>query len=165
MAFYTHNKLGIQDVSTSWYCWCWWYFLYLMRGSHDDELTWPLRGKFKTKLLNQISDSEHHSVTVTCDGRCDIYNWIYVGLYKVTLGCQYLEDGCLFIQVAKFKAHFLATCICMSYEVKLVRLHTAYTAIIILWVYVSDLICENPDIMAHNNIFTIKHNNLYKCIL
>ena len=35
--------------------------LYLMKGQNDDELTWPLRGKFEIKLLNQISDSEHHS--------------------------------------------------------------------------------------------------------
>ena len=37
-------------------------FLYLMKGPHDDELTWPLRGNFEIKLLNQISDSEHHSM-------------------------------------------------------------------------------------------------------
>ena len=36
-------------------------FLYLMKGPHDDELTWPLRGKFEVKLLNQISDCEHHT--------------------------------------------------------------------------------------------------------
>ena len=30
-----------------------------LKGSHDDELTWPLKGKFEVKLLNQISDSEH----------------------------------------------------------------------------------------------------------
>ena len=42
-------------------------FLCLMKGPHDDELTWPLRGKFEIRLLNQISDSEHHSVTMTYD--------------------------------------------------------------------------------------------------
>ena len=41
--------------------------LFLMKGLHDDELTWPLRGNFEMKLLNQISDSEHHSMTVTFD--------------------------------------------------------------------------------------------------
>ena len=30
--------------------------LYLMKGPHDDELTW---GKVEVKLLNQISDCEH----------------------------------------------------------------------------------------------------------
>ena len=42
-------------------------YLYVMEGSHDDELTWPLRGEFEIKLLNQISDSEHHSEIVTYD--------------------------------------------------------------------------------------------------
>jgi len=39
-------------------------YLYLIKGPHDDKLTWPLREKFKVKLLNQISDCEHHSCTV-----------------------------------------------------------------------------------------------------
>ena len=42
-------------------------FLYLMKGPHDDELTWPLREKFEVKLMNQISNCEHHSVTVDYD--------------------------------------------------------------------------------------------------
>ena len=42
-------------------------FLYLMKGPHDDELTWPLRGNFEMKLLNQISDSEHHSMRMIYD--------------------------------------------------------------------------------------------------
>ena len=43
-------------------------FTYLMKGPHDNELTWPLRGKFEIKLLNQISDSEHHSVNINYNG-------------------------------------------------------------------------------------------------
>ena len=42
-------------------------FLFLMKGPYDDELTWPLRGKFEIKLLNQISDNEHHSMTSKYD--------------------------------------------------------------------------------------------------
>ena len=42
-------------------------FLTLMKGPHDDELTWPLRGEFEITLLNQISDSEHLSGIVTFD--------------------------------------------------------------------------------------------------
>ena len=38
-----------------------------MKGPYDDGLTWPLRGKLGINLLNQISDSEHHSMTVTFD--------------------------------------------------------------------------------------------------
>ena len=91
-------------------------FLYLMKGSHDDELTWPLRGKFKIKLLNQISDSEHHSKTVTYDddddfnrvtegdrdnGWGDVKYISIKGLYRATPACQYLKDNCLFFQVIK----------------------------------------------------------------
>ena len=36
-------------------------FLHFMKGSHDDELTWPLKAEYEIKLLNRISDSEHHS--------------------------------------------------------------------------------------------------------
>jgi len=43
-------------------------FLCLMKGSHDDELTWPLSGKFEVKLLNQISDCEHYSMVWLYDG-------------------------------------------------------------------------------------------------
>ncbi|XP_065901773.1 TNF receptor-associated factor 4-like [Dysidea avara] len=39
-------------------------FLYLMKGPHDDELTWPLKEKFEVKLLNQISDYDHHNSIV-----------------------------------------------------------------------------------------------------
>ena len=68
--FYTHNKgykmclridaAGVGEGKGTHLS----VFLYLMKGPHDDELTWPLRGKFEIKLLNQISDSEHHSGTV-----------------------------------------------------------------------------------------------------
>ena len=96
-------------------------FLFLMKGPHDDELTWPLREKFGMKLLNQISDSEHHSMTVTYDdrasdngaaGRVTVGNRSKTGLgweryisnedlNKVTPTCQYLRDDCLFFQVTK----------------------------------------------------------------
>ena len=40
-------------------------FLYLMKGSHDDELEqsghWPLRGTFTIELLNQKIDYDHYS--------------------------------------------------------------------------------------------------------
>ena len=92
-------------------------FLYLMKGSHDDEVTWPLRGKFGIKLLNQISDDGHHSKTVTFDDEKDTTRvtesdrdtdgWGYSkyissrDLHKTTPTCQYLKDDCLFFQVAR----------------------------------------------------------------
>ena len=42
-----------------------------MKGPHDDEQTWPLRGKFEVKLLNQISDCEQHSGTMSYDDHAD----------------------------------------------------------------------------------------------
>ena len=96
-------------------------YLNLMKGPHDDELTWPLRGEFEIKLLNQISDSKHHLETVTYDddedtfdrvveGNISEYGWgeqQYISnedLNKVTPTCQYLKDDCLFFQVTKLKA-------------------------------------------------------------
>ena len=95
-------------------------YLYLMKGPHDDELTWPLRGRFVIKLLNQISDNEHHSDTVTYDdntsdscagrvieGHKSKTSWgkpKYISnkdLNKVTPTRQYLKDDCLFFQVMK----------------------------------------------------------------
>ena len=94
-------------------------YLYLMKGPHDDELTWSLRGKFEVKLLNQISDCEHHSWTMNYDdSTTDVPAGRITGgdigrgwgrpqfisnedLHKVTLTCQYLKDNCIFFQVSK----------------------------------------------------------------
>ena len=95
-------------------------YLYLMKGPHDDELTWPLREKFEIKLLNQISDSQHYSGTVTYDDNTpndytsrvtkgnksdNGWGWAqYISnedLLKITPTCQYLKDDCLFFQVTK----------------------------------------------------------------
>ena len=94
-------------------------YLNLMKGPHDDELTWPLRGKFEVKVLNQISDCEHHVRTVTYNDRIGddtagritdsslAAGWGYSkfisheDLHKVTPTCQYLKDDCIFLQVSK----------------------------------------------------------------
>ena len=34
--------------------------LILMKGPYDDQLRWPVKGHCEVKLLNQISNSEHH---------------------------------------------------------------------------------------------------------
>ncbi|XP_065901450.1 TNF receptor-associated factor 5-like [Dysidea avara] len=91
-------------------------FLYLMKGAYDDELTWPLRGKFQVKLLNQLSDCEHYSVAWVYDdhnddvaGRVTDGNRVGTGLgyprfiskenlHKVISTCQYLKDDCIFLQ-------------------------------------------------------------------
>ena len=94
-------------------------FLTLMKGPHDDELTWPLRGPLEIKLLNQISDIEHHSKTNTFDAASSnacsrvtgsvkarsslgcVRFMPYRDLHKTTPTCQYLKDDCLFFQVTK----------------------------------------------------------------
>ena len=91
-------------------------FLYLMKGPHDDELTWPLRGKFEIKMLNQIRDSKHHLCMVRYDDRASEYhvdsrvtegynawgNRQFISkekLHKSTTVQQFLKDDCLFFQV------------------------------------------------------------------
>jgi len=96
--------------------------LCLMKGQHDDELIWPLKGKFEVKLLNQITDCEHYSVTVTYDDNTEedtggrvtdggkSRGWGRIqfatkqDLHKVTPTCQYLREDCIFLQVSKLEA-------------------------------------------------------------
>ena len=95
-------------------------YLHLMKGPHDDKLTWPVRGKFEVKMLNQISDCKHYSLVIVY-GDCikDDYaagrvkhgnkarGWGYTkfiskeDLRKFTPTCQYLKDDCIFLQVSK----------------------------------------------------------------
>ena len=125
-SFYTHDKVhkmclrvdaaGFGDGKGTHLS----VYLYLMKGPHDDEVTWPLRGKFEIKLLNQISDSEHCLMTVTyrntdkrnvigrvIDGdraACGLGTSQFISnedLHKTTPTCQYLKDDCLFFQVTK----------------------------------------------------------------
>jgi len=95
-------------------------FVVLMKGPHDDELSWPLRGTFEIKLLNQISNSNHHSCLLTYDdetpdetaGRVIEKIKAAYGhgvpqfisnddLFKGTSTCQYIKDDCIFLQVSK----------------------------------------------------------------
>ena len=125
-SFYTHNNgykmclrvdaAGDGDGEGTHLSW----FLFLMKGSHDDQLTWPLKGKFLIKLLNQISDSEHYSMDINYNDNVPIEYKNKVtqddkatgawgqpefisnkGLHTTTATCQYLKDDCLFFQVTK----------------------------------------------------------------
>ena len=124
--FYTHNKgykmhlhidaAGHDDGKGTHLS----VFLYLMKGPHDDELTWPLKGKIEIKLLNQTSNSEHLSKILPYDDDgLDDYNsrviesrspkqgwgWSrYISnenLNKITPRHRFLKDDCLFFQVTK----------------------------------------------------------------
>ena len=124
-SFYTDNKgykmhaevypAGSWDVKGT-YLSC---YLRLMRGPHDDNLSWPLRDKFEMKLLNQISDSQHDSGTADyenspreCRGRVTEGDKGEEGwgcaqfisnenLSKITSTRQYLKDDSLFFQITK----------------------------------------------------------------
>ena len=92
-------------------------FLFLMKGPHDNELKWPLKGKFVIKLLNQIRDSEHYPGVIVYSNNADddvacrvvegnkALGWgtpQFISnehLYKSTPSSQYLKDDCLFFQV------------------------------------------------------------------
>ncbi|XP_065902910.1 TNF receptor-associated factor 4-like [Dysidea avara] len=93
-------------------------FLFLLKGPHDDELTWPLRGEFEFKLLNQIRDREHYSGTMVYGDltsnsnaeRVDDGGRVYGHGFQLisnedllddTRTCQYLKDDCIFLQVSK----------------------------------------------------------------
>ena len=122
-AFYTHNKgykmclrvdaAGHKDGDGTHLS----VYLHIMKGSHDDELTWPVKGNFKIQLLNQISDSLHYSMGLTYDQKTPV-NRVEESskatdgqgssrfipnedLYKVNATCQYLKDDCLFFQITK----------------------------------------------------------------
>ena len=65
--FYTHEhgyKICLRAHAAGWskgYATHLSIILCLLAGPFDDHLSWPLRGEFEVKLLNQISDIEHHS--------------------------------------------------------------------------------------------------------
>ena len=44
-------------------------YVYLMRGEHDDQLTWPFHGDITIQLVNQNRDQDHIEYTVAFDDR------------------------------------------------------------------------------------------------
>ena len=98
-------------------------FMQLMRGPYDDDLSWPLRGEFEVKLLNQINDIEHRLQNICYDyraagavadrvtkGEKTQLGWgksEYISnnnLYKTTTSCQYLKNDQVFFHI-KFNLH------------------------------------------------------------
>lgn len=123
--FYTHDK-GYRVclcVNSSQYSFSYTdlsVYLYLMKGPYDDQLKWPLKEHCEVKLLNQISDSEHHSARVSYNGGtiggnrihkdergrdcvCFCHHFIsYEDLHKVTSKQQYLKNDTIFLEVINF---------------------------------------------------------------
>ena len=79
--------------------------LHLMKGSHDDELAWPLSANVMVSLVNQISDNEHHSSGRVVNGELAARGWgmnTFVSnekLCKSTPTCQFLKDDRIFFQI------------------------------------------------------------------
>ena len=90
--------------------------VYLSIGSteYDDELEWPLRGRFDVAIFNQISDSEHYSRRIIFDDRCSddvagrnatgswgISRFIsYDQLCTASSTCEYVKDDSVYIEVS-----------------------------------------------------------------
>jgi len=116
--FYTHHKgykmkLNVvpagYDSSEGYYMSV---YMYIMSGPFDDQLKWRLKGKFQVTLLNQICDSEHHSVSYqnhakrnqsTAFWYCEEFI-SYEALDKISATCQYIKDDCLFFEVRQLDA-------------------------------------------------------------
>ena len=94
----------------------------LMKGDHDDQLTWPVKGTLTVQLLNQLSDSNHSEpVKIHFDGsgaECQrvMYGTVsHRGIwndqfmphnrlsYDADKKCQYLKDDCVFFSMCNFQ--------------------------------------------------------------
>ena len=100
---------GYVDIST-----------YVMQGPYDEHLRWPLREKFQVTLLNQVTDDEHITVTLTYDDNTPDDVARVLGsdgddcsemlecqliasrdLIKTTPMCAYLKNDCILLKVDK----------------------------------------------------------------
>ena len=113
--FFTHHngyKMRLNGVPAGWSSSEGLYmsvYLYIMDGPFDHLLKWQLRGKFQVTLLNQISDSKHHSVSyrIHADRNQSSPFWYceefvpYEELHVVSATCQYIKDDCLFFEVCR----------------------------------------------------------------
>ena len=95
---------------------------YLMKGEHDDQLTWPVKGILSVQLFNQISSDSNHGglvkfrfdgAGIACErvmGQEVSANGVYIdrfishkSLYAIDDKCQYFKNGCIFLQVTDFQ--------------------------------------------------------------
>ncbi|XP_065896299.1 TNF receptor-associated factor 4-like [Dysidea avara] len=92
-------------------------FMRIMKGEHDEKLTWPLKQQFQVTATNQVSNDHHRVIRITYDkdtpassaSRVEnddeglglgIVNCIsVVDFYKNTPFCQYVKDDCAFFKV------------------------------------------------------------------
>ena len=96
--------------------------VYLMKGNHDDHLTWPVKGSLTVQLLNQLSDSNHSEpVKYDFDGSSTKFQRVMKGTrspfgiwcdqfiphkrlsYDADKKCQYLKNDCVYFRVCNFQ--------------------------------------------------------------
>ena len=94
----------------------------LMKGDHDDHLTWPVKGTLTVQLLNQLSDSNHSEPVKFhfdgCGKECQrlimegsmsggVWRLLFMPhkrlSYDADKKCQYLKDDCVFFRVCNFQ--------------------------------------------------------------
>ena len=99
-------------------------FVHFVRGSNDEYLTWPFRGKMEIELLNQVSDTKHHSLTLNFSEDCTAGytsrpirvlsdmemsdGWGFEQFFPFkelesvneNPDCQYFKDDCLYIRLS-----------------------------------------------------------------
>jgi len=89
-------------------------YLYMDEGEDDDDLRWPMRKRLKVKLLNQISNTQHHSEVHSISAkrnatRRDRDKWIWYAhmfishddLYCFPADRRFLLNDCLFFEVSE----------------------------------------------------------------
>ena len=96
--------------------------IFLMKGDHDDHLTWPVKGTLTVQLLNQLSDSNHSEpvkfhfdgsgrecqrVTSGTESVSRIWCYQFIPHKKLShdagKNCQYLKDDCVCFRVCDFQ--------------------------------------------------------------
>ena len=94
----------------------------LIKGDHDDHLTWPVKGTLTVQLLNQLSDSNHsepvkfyfNGSSIACqrvkygtESSSSVWSHQFIPhnrlLYDAVKKCQYLTDDCVFFRVCNFR--------------------------------------------------------------
>ncbi len=93
-------------------------FAYLMKGDHDDTLTWPFTGSVTFELLNQLEDKNHHKQSITFEIDDDVSQRLvddesreqgwglnefisHTALnYNASTNTQYLKDDTLVFRVS-----------------------------------------------------------------
>jgi len=88
-------------------------YLYMEEGDDDDKLTWPMKKMLRVRLLNQISDSQHHSEMHSITAKrtathCDRWIWYahkfiphFDLLYYSTADRKFLLNDCLIFEVSE----------------------------------------------------------------